>query len=132
LKHQQVATAINPAKFLESKEVHEKVRTICAYSKIHSGDYKILIGYIAAHLIYLNGQRPAAVQNMTITEFEEREQAKNDDDEYCVQVIEHKTAAQGPVVLTFKTDILFLMKQYKKLRKTVKQVKAKNHLFFLT
>ena len=132
MKHQQVATAINPAKFLESKEVHEKVRTICASSKIHSGDYKILIGCIAAHLIYLNGQRPAAVQNTTITEFEEREQAKNDDDEYCVQVIEHKTAAQGPVVLMFKTDILFLMKQYQKLRKTVKQVKAKNHLFFLT
>ena len=41
-----------------------------------SPQYKLLLAYMSAHLIYPNAQRPGVVQYMTIAEYQNKEENK--------------------------------------------------------
>ena len=73
-------------------------------------EISIILTYLAAHIIYLNGQRPGVVQKMTINEWRGKQE---EDGEYVIKVMEHKTAGSfGParVVVSFK--FYHLMEEY--------------------
>lgn len=54
----------------------------------------VILTYLAAQIIYLNGQRPGVVQRMTIEEFSKKEL---EDGEYVIHVMDHKTTGTfGP------------------------------------
>ena len=68
-------------------------------------ELKILLSYIAAHLIFLNGQRPAAVRYMTLNEYNYH--IKTPDGRYCIKVAHHKTmGTYGPVKLLVNQKVL--------------------------
>ena len=55
-------------------------------------EHKLILAYIAAHIIYKNAE-PGAVQHMEIKEFEEREETE--DRNFLIQVLHHKTSASS-------------------------------------
>ena len=74
-------------------------------------ELKILFSYIAAHLLFLNAQRPASIQNMPVQEF--KYHVETADGQYCIKVARHKSARKhGPVKLVFSKKILDLMAFY--------------------
>ena len=69
------------------------------------------MAFLAAKIIYLNGQRPGAVINMTIEEFEA---AEEQDEEKMITVRKHKTAkSMGPIRVVLDSKDHQRMKLYK-------------------
>ena len=109
----QVATADDPINFLDSPEVESSVREMLKKAKSRKliwREIRIILAYLAAHLIFFNGQRPGIVQKMTISEFK----AKSEEDgEYVIYVKEHKTTGSfGPARVVVSTKICNLMEIY--------------------
>ena len=74
-------------------------------------ELKIFLSFIGANLLYLNGQRPAAMENMKLLEFEQRQETG--DGRYYIKVAEHKTAGTyGPAVLLISPKVSYLMECY--------------------
>jgi len=74
-------------------------------------ELKIVLSFIGAHILFLNAQRPAAMENMTLIEYKARQETA--DGRYCIRVAEHKTACTyGPVVLFISPKVLYLMECY--------------------
>ena len=69
----EVAQTSSPDKYLENKEVRQKVANAqdnLRRGMFHIQDVKLLTAFSAAIIVYKNGQRPGVVDNLTINEFE--------------------------------------------------------------
>ena len=53
--------------------------------------YKLLLAYMSAHLIYPNAQRPGVVQYMTIAKYQNKEEHKQGT--FLIKVLHHKTSS---------------------------------------
>lgn len=80
--------------FLDSEDLRTKIDDIVDKDEL-SNDEKLLIRrYITVNIVYRNAQRPGAVINMTLSEFEGRRRVESSCGAYhVVSVKEHKTAA---------------------------------------
>ena len=102
---------------MKSPKVLQQVEEVIELAKgrpLIENELKVVLAYLAAHIIYLNGQRPGVVQRMTIDEWMQRVNVENDnDDEWVIHVLEHKTTgAFGPAKVTVSNDICSLMEEY--------------------
>ena len=131
----QVATADDPINFLDSQEVESSVRDMLQIGKSRKliwREIRIILAYLAAHLIFFNGQRPGIVQKMTISEFQSKSE---EDGEYVIWVKEHKTTGSfGPARVVVSAKIYSLMEIYfNNVRKGLTpQHEAYKNRFFLT
>jgi len=75
-------------------------------------DVKLFNAYISANLMFLSAQRPAAIRNMTITEYLQREENDEAEGCYLIKVAQHKTASRGPARVFVNKDIGTLMDIY--------------------
>ena len=67
----------------------------------------VVVVYLAAHIIFKNGQRPGVVQRMAINEWTQRVE---EDKEWVTYVVEHKTTGSlGPAKVN---SVCSLMEQY--------------------
>ena len=131
----QVSTADNPNDFLTSAAVKSSVDEIMETAKSRKliwREIRVILTYLAAHLIYLNGQRPGVVQKMTIDEWQSKEE---EDGEYVINVLEHKTAGSfGPARVVVSFEVYALMEAYflNIREKITPQHKIYEKRFFLT
>jgi len=90
--------------------------------------------YITANLMFQSVQRPGAIRNMTISEYNNR--AENDEDKgsYLIKVARHKTAAKGPARVIANKETSTLMNFYLQNVRTVIKPLCKEYesRFFLT
>ena len=110
---QQVTSADNPHSFLTSPVIESSVREMIEIAKTRELIWKeisIILTYLAAQIIYLNGQRPGVVQKMTIDEWRSRQE---EDGEYVINVMEHKTTgAFGPAKIVVSRKVSEVMEAY--------------------
>ena len=130
---QKLPSVSNPLNFLENPTVNLKVQHAIACLKVSFDikDVKLLTAFAAAVLIYRNCQRSGVVQNLTIDEFDHRQQANQD--KLIVSCINHKTGPQGraQLVITNQAECILLM--YKQLiREHIQPVIGCEALLFLT
>ena len=106
-------TADNPCNFLASPAVEMKVKEMIEIAKKRSliwKELRIVLAYIAANIIYLDGQRPGVVQRMTVEEWAAKTEV---DDEWVIEVMDHKTAgAFGPASVAVSYKVAALMEEY--------------------
>ena len=91
------------------------------------------MAFLVAKIIYPNGQRPGAVINMTIEEFEAAEE--QDEDKMMITVRKHKTAKSlGPIRVVIDSKDHQRMKLYKdRIRSQLHPLSEDlSHRFFLT
>lgn len=104
--------------FLNSQKVLQRVEEAIEIAKgrpLIWNELKVVLAYLAAHIIYLNGQRPGVVQRMTTEEWMQRVTVENDDgdDEWVIHILDHKTTgAFGPAKVAVSSDICALMEEY--------------------
>lgn len=73
-------------------------------------EIRVVLTYLAAKIIYLNGQRPGVVTKMTVNEFKAKEE---EDGEYVIKVMDHKTTGSfGPAEVVVSIDLYQMMEQY--------------------
>jgi len=129
---ENVSMAENPAIFYESPVIKELVQTIfqeATSQPIANSDFKVVLAYISAVLIYTNAQRLGAVENMTLTEYDAR--SVIEPGKYLIRVKKHKTASKGPVNIVFNMHTAECMETL--LRPNVTpQSKGISELFFMT
>ena len=130
---QKLPSVSNPLNFLENPTVNLKVQHAIACLKVSFDikDVKLLTAFAAAVLIYRNCQRSGVVQNLTIDEFDHRQQAIQD--KLIVSCINHKTGPQGraQLVITNQAECILLM--YKQLiQEHIQPVIRCEALLFLT
>ena len=89
---------------------------------------------MAANLMFLSAQRPAAIRNMTIDEYNNKEEDDEKKGKYLIKVVRHKTAAQGPARVIVSKNINDVMNMYlQHIRsKLTPQCRAFESRFFLT
>ena len=88
----QVKVADSPHDFMTSPVIAEHVNELIAVTKTRPliwREIRVVLVYLAAHLIFLNGHRPGVVQRMTINEWEMR---VVEDDHWVIDVMDHKTS----------------------------------------
>lgn len=111
----QVTTADSPGDFLTSPAVLSSVMDIMQRAKSRKliwTEIRVVLTYLAANIIYFNGQRPGVVQKMTTDEWGARVY-DDQEDQYVINVMEHKTTgAFGPAKIAISPDIESLMGQY--------------------
>ena len=74
--------------------------------------------YAAAIILYGNGQRSGVITNLTISEFQMREE--EEDEKVVIPCVHHKTASQGLAQLVVTEDIKHLLVYYhEKVRTTI-------------
>ena len=109
----QIDTADNPCNFLTSPAVESKVKEMIEIAKKRRLIWKeiqIVLAYIPANIIYLNGQHPGVVQRMTVDEWAAKIEV---DDEWVIEVMDHKTAgAFGPASVAVSHEVAALMEEY--------------------
>jgi len=132
---ENVSLAENPAFFYESFIIKEKVQAIfkeATSQLVPSSDFKLVLAYISSILIYTNAQRPGAIENMTLTEYEARTELEPD--KYLVRVKKHKTASKGPANVVFNKHTEECMEKYKTLLRSqvTPQSREISNLFFMT
>ena len=104
--------------FLNSQKVLQRVEEVIDIAKgrpLIWNELKVVLAYLAAHIIYLNGQRPGVVQRMTTDEWMQRVTVENDDgdDEWVIHVLDHKTTgAFGAAKVAVSSEICALMEEY--------------------
>jgi len=106
--------------FLQNTQLQQEVCEAMTKAKngikISPFDHKLILGYLAAHILYTNAQRPGVVQYMTINEYEEQKSVQNT---VVIQVHKHKTSKKkGPaqVVIRNRMIIDLLHNYYKYIR----------------
>ena len=89
---------------------------------------------MAANLMFLSAQRPAAIQNMMIDEYNNKEEDDEKKGKYLIKVVRHKTAAQGPARVIVSKNINDVMNMYlQHIRsKLTPQCREFESRFFLT
>ena len=95
---------------------------------------KIVTAYVAACIVYGNGQRSGVVTNLRIEEFRKRQPSDFDTDEMIIPCLHHKTGAQGIAHLVVTRDIEQpLVEYYTIIRRRIKPRTFTNtNRFFLT
>ena len=98
---------------LTSPVIAEHVNELIAVAKTRPLIWReicVVLAYLAAHLIFLNGQRPGVVQRMTINEWEMR---VVEDDHWVINVMDHQiSGAFGPAHVAVSNEIVALMEKY--------------------
>lgn len=94
----------------------------------------ILTAYVAACILYENGQRSGVITNLRIDEFQKREPSEYDTDEMIIPCLHHKTGAQGMASLVVTRDIEHkLIEYYTIIRKRIRpRILTHANRFFLT
>ena len=88
--------------------VHSAIR-IAQTTTLTPHDHKLVIAYLAANLIYDNGQRPGVVQYMEIDEYLKRQCI---DGQEIIQILKHKTGKQrGPAKLVVSNPMIINLLQ---------------------
>ena len=106
----EVGSATSPEGFLQSLKVREDVEQALQGS-IGSKEYKLILAYISAHLIYHNAQRPGVVEYMQREEYENKEE--NTEGRYIIAVLHHKTSSSsGPAEIVITKEIDHLIERY--------------------
>ena len=132
----EVDSASNPREFWSNANVKREIDAILKKAKtrdVTNNDYLTVQAYLAAIIMYKNGQRPGVVENMTINEFKKRRDEGNG--KVVIRVLNHKTCAStGPANIIINRKCEQLMSQYYDLMrsKIVAQSVALSKLFFLT
>ncbi|XP_065919567.1 uncharacterized protein [Dysidea avara] len=125
LSDAKIQTEESPKVFIESDEVVNAVNNAIRRAQtttLSSHDHKLVIGYLAANLIYDNGQRPGVIQYMEINEYLER---RSIDGHEITLVCKHKTGIQrGPakVVVSNQMIISLLQAYYENIRMKLEAV----------
>ena len=118
-EEQEVEEAPDALSALDRCSVKETVdAAIARLSRdFNADDAKLLQGYAAGLLIYTNAQRSGIVTNMVIRELKMH---KQHGDSVIINVVEHKTTAQGAVALAIdKTKFQYVIAYYKLVRKRI-------------
>ena len=95
----------------------------------------IITAYAAAAVVYGNGQRSGAITNLTIQEFEIREESYSEEsgDMVVIPCVHHKNAEQGLAYLVISEDIDDMMIYYlDNIRPRVTPLDSCKDYFFLT
>ena len=94
----------------------------------------IITAYVAACVLYDNGQRSGVITNLRIEEFQKRVPSDYDTDEMIIPCLHHKTGAQGMARLVVTRDIEHkLIEYYTMIRKKIRpRILAHANRFFLT
>ena len=79
-----------------------------AFDKVRRSNFEkqyvdTVTAYAAAVMLYGNGQRSGVISNVTISEFQLREE--EEDDMVVIPCVHHKTASQGMAQLVVTTDV---------------------------
>ena len=93
-------------------------------------EYNLVLSYISAIIIYKNAQRPGIIENMTIHEFEDRQNVG--EKRVLIRMLDHKTSITGPanVIIDTKTEkIMISYLQNFRVHLTPKSNNLKNRLF---
>ena len=99
--------AENPSEFWENPNTIRQVEEILTQKTSTTQEYNLVIAYLAANIIYMNAQRPVVIENMTIDEFQNRQNGDNED--VFIRALKHKTTAQGPANIVITRAIERLM-----------------------
>lgn len=94
----------------------------------------IVTAYIAACVLYENGQRSGVITNLRIGEFKKRQPCDSDTNEMIIPCLHHKTGAQGIARLVVTCDIeKMLVEYYTIIRRRIKpKIITNANRFFLT
>ena len=76
----------------------------------HKDDIKVGTTYAAAIIMYNNIQRPGVVQNLTVHEFESRQQIGSN--KAIIACLNHKTVPQGRAQLVANSDDEGILMKY--------------------
>ena len=96
---------------------------------------KIVTAYVAACILYDNGQRSGVVTNLRIVEFKKRQPSEHDTGETIIPCLHHKTGCQGIARLVVTCDIeKLLVEYYTTIRKRIraKELIHQNRFFLTT
>ena len=95
---------------------------------------KVLTAYVAACIIYGNGQRSGVVTSLRIAEFNRREPCDFDTDEVIIPCLHHKTGPQGIARLVVpRENEKLLVEYYNNVRMKIRANEFINsNRFFLT
>ena len=109
----QVTTADDPLNFMNSTKVLKRVEQLLEIAKARKRVWQeifVVVAYLAAHIIFKNGQRPGVVQRMAINEWTQRVE---EDKEWVIYVVERKTTGLlGPAKTFISNSVCSLMEQY--------------------
>ena len=93
-----------------------------------------MIAYVAACIVYGNGQRSEVITNLRIVEFNQCQPCDHDTNEVVINYPHHKTGPQGIAHLVVTRDIeQLLVEYYDKVRWKIRAFEFSNsNRFFLT
>lgn len=105
--------ADNPTCFTTSPAVQSSVREMIEIAKTRKliwREIRVVLTYLAAKIIFSNGQRPGVVQQMTIDEWEAKTEENG---QFIIDVMEHKIAAAfGAASVVVAPEVVSLMEEY--------------------
>ena len=109
-------------------------REILSEGRFDKQAAKIVTAYVAACIVYGNGQRSGVVTNLRIVEFNQRQPCDHDTNEVVINCLHHKTGPQGIAHLVVTRDIeQLLVEYYDKVRRKIRALEFSNsNRFFLT
>ena len=129
-----MTTAESPRTFLENESIMQSVNAILdtPLHEISTEQYNLVIGFLAAKIIFANAQRPGVVQYMEMEEFDNK---TKEGTMFVIHISHHKTAtSHGPArVVINETTSEMLRKYYDNIRmKMVANNDEFSKRFFLT
>ena len=107
-----MTTAESPCAFLENESIIKLVNTILdtPLHQISTEQYNLVIGYLAAKIIYSNAQRPGVVQYMEIEEFHNK---TKEGTMFVIHISHHKTAtSHGPARVVINEATCGMLRKY--------------------
>jgi len=110
----------------------QEARTILSEGRFHKPSAKIVTTYVAACIIYGNGQWSGVVTNLRIVEFDQRQPSDHDTNEVVINCLHHKTGSQGIPHLVITCDIeKLLVEYYNKVRRKIRALEfSSSNRFF--
>lgn len=101
---------------LQSEQLKWDVKDITSRaatgSHLKSKDLKLIVSAVVTMLLYRSWQRPGAVTNAMMAEFEAAQMITDDNTGKIMMVAHHKTAWEGPVPTTMTKDNYCLLQNY--------------------
>ena len=134
----QIHTDESSAKdFIENKHVLDAIHKIMKKAEtkmsIRPDEHKLIISYLAAIVIYENGQRPSVVQYMETSEYLARTKVQGNE---IIQVAKHKTGlSKGPAKIVVSNQMFadLLHAYHENIRRKIKPASQElNGRFFLS
>ncbi|XP_065919571.1 uncharacterized protein [Dysidea avara] len=128
----------DPNEFLNDQEVKAKLSK--AFENASSGhcnkeEIDTITAYAAAATIYGNGQRSGAISNLTVAEFEMREESYSEEsgDMVVIPCVHHKTGSQGLAYLVISEEVDDMIQYYHdNIRQMITPAANCEHYLFLT